>query len=288
MDAMIGAVALERIEARLARALAPPARPLVPFMIDDAIAGQVTPDRAERLAAFADVFRRDGAALRFAPRLNDAAERSEAVAGVTAQLAAEGALTAWRDELYAVAPGLGAPPWFLLERAAARYFGVPTHAAHVNGLVQAGSETLMWLARRSATKSIDPGLLDNLVGGGIAAGTSVPQTIVKEAWEEAGIAAGVAAGACAAGTLEIFREQPDGIQRETLHVFDLWLAPDFVPRNQDGEALDHRRVTLPQVAGLLAVERGPDAVTADASLVAFDCLKRLDRKRSAMPSGPER
>ena len=48
-------------------------------------------------------------------------------------------------------------PWFLLERAAARYFGVHTCAAHVNGLVRGATATTMWFARRSADKAIDPG-----------------------------------------------------------------------------------------------------------------------------------
>jgi len=39
---------------------------------------------------------------------------------VARTLAAEGALSAWRNERYAVAAAPGAPPWFLLERAAAR------------------------------------------------------------------------------------------------------------------------------------------------------------------------
>ncbi len=43
----------------------------------------------------------------------------------------------------------------------------------------------MWIARRSPTKPIDPGMLDNLVGGGLAAGLTVAQTLVKEGWEEA-------------------------------------------------------------------------------------------------------
>jgi len=38
---------------------------------------------------------------------------------------------------------------------------------------------------------IDPGMLDNLVGGGIAAGATVIDTVVREAWEEAGIRAEV-------------------------------------------------------------------------------------------------
>ena len=272
---MISDALLARIQARLARVLAPPARPLRPLVIDDAVAGRVTPERAVRLAEFAEVFHLDGSALRFAPHLREAHERSEAVATVATRLAAEGALTAWRDERYAVAPAFGAAPWFVIERAAARYFGVHTYAAHVNGLVREGERILMWLARRSAAKAIDPGMLDNLVGGGIAAGATVEATVVKEAMEEAGILASLSEAAQATGTVEIFREQPDGIQRETIFVHDLWLPSHFVPDNQDGEAVEHRKVDFAEVARLLAMDSGPDVVTADASLVAFDCLKRL-------------
>ena len=49
-----------------------------------------------------------------------------------------------------------------LNRAsAARYFGVQTYAAHVNGLVRRGDDVEMWIARRSPTKSIDPGRLES-------------------------------------------------------------------------------------------------------------------------------
>ena len=43
----------------------------------------------------------------------------------------------------------------------------------------------MWIARRSPAKAIDPGMLDNLVGGGVAAGQTITTTLIKEAWEEA-------------------------------------------------------------------------------------------------------
>ncbi len=193
---------------------------------------------------------------------------------VTRALAADGLLTAWRDERYAVAPAFEAPPWFELERAAARFFGIHTYAAHVNGLVRRDGEIAMWIARRSPTKSIDPDRLDNLVAGGIAAGQSVAATVVKEAWEEAGIAAAVAAGAQRAGTVHICREQPDGLQRETIFVHDLWLPADFVPAGQDGEVAGHRLVPLSEVATLIANDDGPDVVTADAALVMLDCLLR--------------
>jgi len=272
---MIPDEALARIERRLARLLAPPSSLLVALEVEGAVAGRVTADRAARLARFADVFRMSGAALVFVPALSDASARSAALARVAGQLAREGALTAWRDELYAAAPALGAAPWFEIERAAARYFGIRTYAAHANGLVHEGDRTLMWLARRSPAKAIDPSMLDNLVGGGVASGTTVAQTLAKECWEEAGLPERAARTAQPAGELTIFREQPDGIQHETIFAHDLWLPPEWRPANQDGEATEHRLVPLVEAARLLALDDDPDAVTADASLVALDCLRRL-------------
>jgi 8-oxo-dGTP pyrophosphatase MutT (NUDIX family) len=189
-------------------------------------------------------------------------------------LAAEGVLTAWRDERYEVAPEFGASPWFLLERAAARYFGIRTFAVHVNGLVRRGDGIAMWIARRSPTKPIDPGLLDNLVGGGIAAGQTAAAALVKEAWEEAGVDAELARSARPAGAVHLCRAQPDGLQRETIFVHDLWLPDDFMPEGQDGEVVEHRVVALPEAAALIAHEGGDDVVTADAALVILDCLLR--------------
>jgi 8-oxo-dGTP pyrophosphatase MutT (NUDIX family) len=104
--------------------------------------------------------------------------------------------------------------------------------------------------------------------------STVAGTVAKESWEEAGIPADLAATARAGGTVGIFREQPDGIQHETIFVHDLRLPIDFAPANQDGEAVEHRRVSLPEAARLIAIESGPEAVTADAALVALDCLLR--------------
>ena len=196
------------------------------------------------------------------------------LARVARALAADGLLTGWRNERYVVSPTFGAPPWFELERAAARYFGIRTCAAHVNGLVRRDGETAMWIARRSPDKPIDPGMLDNLVGGGVAVGQTVASTVIKEAWEEAGVAANTATLAQPAGAVHICREQPDGLQRETIFVHDLWLAPDFVPAGQDGEAVGHRLVPLRELAALVANGSGSDVVTADAALVILDCLLR--------------
>ena len=140
-----------------------------------AVAGWLDDARAARLAAMPTSSPCATTACRFVAGLDDAPARTAALDRVARALAAEGLLTAWRDERYAVAPDFGAPPWFLLERAAARYFGVHTTRRTSTASSAAATAIAMWIARRSPTKAIDPGMLDNLVGGGIAAGQSVPR-----------------------------------------------------------------------------------------------------------------
>jgi len=222
------------------------------------------------LAEWPDIFRFTADRVECAASLATPAARTAAFDAVARELAKENALTAWRDERYGVAASSSETALFTIERAAARYFGVHTFAAHANGIIADGAGWRMWLARRSPTKPIDPGLLDNLVGGGIAAGTSVEATIVRESWEEAGIETERAHLAKPAGAVHICRDQPDGLQRETIYVHDLWLPADFAPANQDGEAIEHRLSTPDEVLAVIAT----DDVTADASLVILDFLLR--------------
>ena len=274
--------ATARIAARLERALAPPADTYVPWSVDGRVVGWITQRRALRLEAWSDVFVRGVDGIELAPSLARAEERTRALERVARALAAENALTAWRDERYAVSASCGRPPLFELERAAARFFGIHTHAAHANGLVRDAGGWRMWLARRSPSKAIDPGLLDNLVGGGIAAGSDARSTLTREAFEEAGIPAELAERADAAGRVEIRRDQPDGLQRETIHVYDLWLPRDFVPSNQDGEAVEHRLCAPDATFSILA----SDDITADASLVIVDFLLRHGHIATDDPSLP--
>jgi 8-oxo-dGTP pyrophosphatase MutT (NUDIX family) len=271
---------------RLADVLAAPRARYRPLVVDDEEVGWVDDGRAGRLAAFTDVFIVDEGRITFVRALLEPSERTLAVERVARALSEERLLTAWRNERYAVTGEFGKPPRFELERAAARYFGIHTYAAHLNGLARRDGAAYMWLARRSPRKAIDPGLLDNLVGGGIAAGASVPAALAKEAGEEAGISEADAAQARPHGTVHVCREQPDGLQRETIFVHDLWLDADFLPMCQDGEVVDYRLATLPDAASLAANREGPDVVTADASLVIVDCLIRHDVIAKDSPDYP--
>ena len=271
---MIDGATAVAIRDRLGAQLSRPRQSYRPLLVDDVVAGWVDDARAARMAAFADVFavRHDGIA--FVRTIDSVPARTAALERVARTLEAEGSLTAWRDERYAVAREFGVAPWFLLERAAARYFGIHTYAVHVNGLVRRGDEIAMWIARRSPTKAIDPGMLDNLVGGGIAHGQSIASAVVKEAWEEAGIPPDAAVTASPAGEVRVCRELADGLERETIFVHDIVLAPDFTPGCQDGEAVEHRLVALHDAGVLIGNETGRDVVTANASLVILDCLLR--------------
>jgi 8-oxo-dGTP pyrophosphatase MutT (NUDIX family) len=115
---------------------------------------------------------------------------------------------------------------------------------------------------------------DNMVGGGLAAGLTVRETRVKEAWEEAGIPEALARDARPAGIVHVRRALFDGLQRETIFVHDLRLPAGFVPANQDGEAVEHRLVDFREAARLIARSGGADEVTVDASLVVLDGLIR--------------
>ena len=274
---------VDRVVARLTQALAPPRGPLIPFMVDGHEAGYLTPERAAWMSELADVFTLDDGVLRFVRHLDSFASRTGAVASVTRMLAGRRALTHWRNERYRVSPSLDGAPLFDIERAAARYFGIATHAAHVNATGDAG-DARMWIARRSGSKPVDAGLLDNLVGGGVAAGMSIADTVVKEAWEEAGIDERLARDARRSGTVRLFREQPDGIQRETVHVFDLDLPRGFVPSNQDGEVAEYRLAMIEDVVTWIANDEGRNVVTADASLVIVDWLLRHDRVPRSWPA----
>ena len=221
----------------------------VPLLAGRSRIGWLRPELAARLAGWPQVFASNADQVTLL--------RPEALAEVLQTLAAEGFIPGWRNELYACEGG------FDIERAAARPFGLRTQAVHVNGVVGGGA---MWLARRSPTKPIDPGLLDNLVGGGVSSGLSLEQVLIKEAWEEAGIPTELARRARRGGTAQILREVPQGVQSELLHVYDLELPSDFEPRNHDGEVSEFLLVDL--------LELEMHELTLEAELAAKDYLMR--------------
>lgn len=239
----------------------------VPFLIDGASVGSVAEAHLDTLRGWPQALRIDARGAHLI-----ATDRSAALAVVNATLREQGLILAWRDETYAVVERLGARPLALIERAAARFWGTLTFGAHANGYVAdaAGRPTHLWIARRSAHKATDPGMLDNLVGGGVPYGQTPWQALVREAWEEAGLGNAQVAAARPGRVLRLHRDTPEGLQLEDLHTFDLQLPAGQQPQNQDGEVAGFECLPVLQAVQAAA----GSGMTVDAAVVTLDFALR--------------
>ena len=199
-------------------------------------------------------------------------ERDAAFEHLNHWLREAGLILAWRDEPY---PVVALPTLQVLarfERAASRFWGTLTFGAHATGYVAdvAGRPTALWIAQRSLTKPTDPGMFDNLIGGGVPDGQTPLQTLVREGWEEAGLLPAQLQAARAGRVIRLLRDIPEGLQHEWLHAFDLRLPEGVEPANQDGEVAGFR--LLPVAEALVLAASG--AMTVDAALVTLDFALR--------------
>lgn len=200
------------------------------------------------------------------------AERDAALAEVNAGLREAGLVRAWRNETYAIVAAPLTPPLALIERAAARFWGTLTFGAHCNGFVAdaSGRPTHLWIARRAWHKPTDPGLLDNLVGGGVPHGQSPFETLVREGFEEAGLDEATMRQATPGSVIALACDIAEGFMHEHLHAFDLRLPADTTPANQDGEVAEWHRLPVAD-----AIERAAAGeMTVDATLVTLDFALR--------------
>jgi len=249
------------------------------FVIGDCQVGWIRRSDLPLLGDWKHVFAVDAERVMLAPSLATVEARSRALGEVIDSLASRGHIPGWRNETYAIRNRFDDPPLALIERAASRFFGTQTFAVHLNGIVSAGDghddgqEPRMWIARRSLQKATDPGMLDNLVGGGIGWGYGIDETLVKECWEESGLPEALATRAVRGGTIHVLQEIEEGTQAEQLFVFDLDVGASFEPRNQDGEVADHRLASIADVRAWIADAK----MTVDASLAALDWMARHER-----------
>ena len=223
------------------------------------------------MARWPDTFVVDNSQVLLAERLDDFGQRSEAVAAIIAELRAEGIVARHHGEPYRVATDFASPPLMTIDRASVAYFGVRAYGQHLNGYVRDGDELLMWLGRRSRSKPSFPGMLDQLVAGGLPYGITLADNLAKECWEEAAIPADLAAQAVPVGTVSYCRDTDSGLKADLLFNYDLELPAGFVPRANDGEMEEFLLLPLAEVAGL--VEHGAE-FKDNCNLVVIDFLIR--------------
>ena len=189
------------------------------FRIGSAQVGWVKPDFAAKLAAFPEIIAAtDGVAL------TDAA----ALPAIARRLSDAGCYR-WRREEFDIRAEPDGPVLARLDRGALPSFGVMAVGVHVNGIVRRPDGLHVWVARRAADKLLDPSKLDHIVAGGVPAGLTPFETLVKEAAEEAAIPASLARRAVPVATITYAMERPEGLRRDLLHCYDLELPEDFSP-----------------------------------------------------------
>lgn len=250
-----------------------------PLTADGVRIGWVRPELAAELAA-ADIgfvlggdFSDDGAAeLTFARAAADFDARSAVFARAAAHLARTRRIAGLRGEFYPATTRWGATPAARIDRAAVTHFGLPAFGVHVNGFVRRADGGLaLWVAKRSASRAIAPGKLDNMVAGGQPFGLSLRQNLLKEAAEEAGIEPALAGRARAVSFVSYMLENAAGLKRDQLFIYDLELPTDFVPRNTDGEV---ESFSLQPVEAVAASVRDGAAWKFNVNLVVIDFLIR--------------
>ncbi|KAI9491720.1 NUDIX hydrolase domain-like protein [Zychaea mexicana] len=208
----------------------------VPIVLNGRVIGNVLPNVRNPLIDYNDNCQkppfRITHQIEFQPWVDSFDKRTQVVKELMDTWRADGmqSLKGWRNELYPVY-GVSGEPDFVMERAATPLFGISTFGVHVNGYT--GDK--LWVARRSKSKQTWPGLLDNIVAGGISYQYSTQETVVKECDEEASIPSSIAGRAKNAGIVSYYTVTEFGLQPETQYVFDLPIPEDFTPTPKDGE-----------------------------------------------------
>ncbi len=232
----------------------------LPFRLGGETVGWVRPAFAAGLAAFGARVTADAAGLDDPALLPD-----------LARALAEAGAFRFRGEAFDVRATAAGPVLAQIDRGALPAFGIGAVGVHLNGLVRRANSWHLWVARRAADKLLDPGKLDHLAAGGVPAGLTPSQTLVKEAEEEAGLPPDLTAQATYRGVIAYVMERPEGLRRDTLHCYDLVLPDDFRPVPVDGEVAAFELWPIGRVLDTLGAT---DDFKFNVNLVLIDlCLR---------------
>ncbi|MBO1325881.1 NUDIX domain-containing protein [Acetobacter sp. TBRC 12305] len=231
-----------------------------PFSLAGRPAGWITPDLFDRLEAERLGTRARGFDL---PRPDQLEALGEA-------LAVEGYYTS-HHELFDVMPDLGAPVMGRIDRGALPLFGLVAVGVHMNGLVRTPQGLHLWVGRRAADKRLDPSKLDHLVAGGVPAGHTHREALTKEAAEEASIGPQLAAQATQTGRIVYALNRAEGLRRDILYCYDLYLPESFTPKAADGEV---ESFTLMPLDEAFWIVRDTDDFKFNVNLVLIDLFLR--------------
>ncbi|WRT63586.1 uncharacterized protein IL334_000509 [Kwoniella shivajii] len=182
------------------------------------------------------------------------------------------AMKLWMDELFAIYASPHSTLWkddeaarnpfgnvaFEIERAATPIFGFTALGVHMTAFEGQGDDTKIWAPRRSANRIRSPLKYDSSVAGGIPAGMTPLQALIKECEEEAGwFEVLVRKYVKSAGMISLFEITRSGdLAPDIDYVYDLPLpsreSKDYVlPSPNDEEVDSFELLTIPEVFAAL-------------------------------------
>lgn len=257
---------------------------LIPFRIGGQQVGWLGAELARALAFFPRDVHFDGAGAALAGRICGEGAATAALEKLAAALARRGHFPL-RGEMFDVRATPEGPVLARLDRGALPAFGVISQGVHVNGILRRADGPHLWMGWRSRSKAIAPGQLDNIVAGGIPAGLSPAECLLKEAAEEASLPPELAAQAVPVGRISYVMANEEGLRRDVLHLFDLEMPEGVVPHPQDGEVERFELRPARDLLGIVA-EAGPVKFNVNLVLIDFclrhgllDALSQADRVR---------
>lgn len=243
----------------------------IPLIVDNELLGAISKQCLNLFEKEKEIFRVENGILSLKPQTFE--DRTFEIEKITKKWFQEGIVKHWKNEPYRVSTDFNAEPKFLVERAAASLFGVQKYGVHLNGFVREDKNKIkMWIGRRSATSGLYPNKLDQLVAGGLGAGFTPRETLIKECEEEANISKNLAQQAKSVGVITYCMTSEQGnLNRDVLFIYDLELPPNFVPENTDGETQAFYLWDLNKIMELI---ENTEEFKLNCNLVVIDFLIR--------------
>lgn len=177
-----------------------------------------------------------------------------------------------RSEPFAIP---GANPPIQVQRFAASLFGIASRGAHLTAYVTDASAPYgirIWVPRRSAHLHTYPGKLDTTVAGGVAAGETPYENIIREGAEEASLPASLLHSRVkSTGVLTYMALTESGLVcPDVIYCYDLELPPDVIPKPGDDEVETFQLMDVEEVKGAMLNEDFKD----NCNLVMLDFFIR--------------
>ena len=242
----------------------------LPFRIGEDQVGWLEAEAARALTFLPKLvpFGPEGVSL--AAGLRGVAARTGAMAEIAGTLAKSG-FGRIRGEEFDVRAHPAGPVLATVDRGVLPAMGIVSQGVHVNGLVRRPDGLHLWVGWRARNKAVAPGKLDNVVAGGIPAGMDRERCLAKEAEEEASLPADLAVKARPVGRVSYVMRTEEGMRRDLLHLFDLDMPEDVIPRPNDDEV---ERFELWPIGRVLEAVRDTDDVKFNVNLVLIDLFIR--------------